>query len=109
MDAAGARVRADARRRAEAVSLLRLVADMAAYTARQAGNGLGPDEARRAIIEAAGELSAASEQLRHLARLASPGQRRAEAARLAGLGFGPRAIGRRLGVSERTAFRYLGR
>jgi hypothetical protein len=61
-----ARARRAAERR-EAVALLRLVAQMTAYAAEQVGNGLAPADARLAVAELAGELSAAAVRLRRIA------------------------------------------
>ena len=54
--------------RARVVDLLRIAEGIAGYAAREVGNGLGPDEARRAALEAAGDLEAAAASLRRLAR-----------------------------------------
>jgi hypothetical protein len=99
-------VRSAARRR-EAVRALRLAAVTAEYAAGQLADGLGPAEAREAALEASAELVAVAEVLRRSVRLD-----RAERARLAaqwtGLGLSGRQVADRLGVSERTVWRYLG-
>jgi DNA-directed RNA polymerase specialized sigma24 family protein len=86
--------------------VLRVAAASAEYGARQLADGLSPAEARRAAVEAAGELEATAAALRRLARLSGP-QRRAVARSLAGLGWSRREIAVRLGVSDRTVFGYL--
>jgi hypothetical protein len=46
----------EAARRRQAEAALRLAASMAMYAAGQLANGLAPEQARRAAMEAAGEL-----------------------------------------------------
>lgn len=48
---------------------------LAGYAAAGIGNGLAPEQARRAVIDAAGELEAAAVTLRRLARLDLAGRR----------------------------------
>jgi hypothetical protein len=91
-----------ARRRA--VDVLRLAAAIAEYGAGQVGNGLGPDQARRAVVDAAAELEAAAAALRRLARLdrLDPAGRRRLAAELAADGISQRQIAARLGVTKKV-------
>jgi len=103
-----ARQIASAARRREAAKLLRLVADMSAYAARETSNGLSPGEARAVIIEAAGELAQASASLRKLARPEDPAERRRLARLWAGNGVPIVEVARRLGCAERTVHRWLG-
>lgn len=91
----------EAARRREALNLLRLAAVTVDYTLRELGNGLDPEQARVAAIEAAAELSAVSEELRRLTRL-GPAERRTLARQLTSLGMTQREAAARLGVSERT-------
>ena len=99
--------------RGRAVDLLRIASAIAEYSARSLGNGLGPDEARRAALDAAGELEAAAASLRALARPGDGGSaarsagRRDEAARLTAAGWSREEIAARLGVTPETARRYL--
>jgi hypothetical protein len=67
--------------RREAASVLTITAAIAAYAAGRVSNGLGPEQARRAVVDAAAELEAAAAALRRLARL-TPADRRALAAEL---------------------------
>jgi hypothetical protein len=59
----------EADRRRQAAEVLRIVASLAAYAARQAGNGAPPEQARLAVVEAAAELDQAATRLRGLVRL----------------------------------------
>ena len=83
--------------RARVVDLLRIASGVAGYAARSLGNGLEPEEARRAALEAAADLEAAALALRALARpdpVADPARlarRRAEALELAAAGWSRRA------------------
>ena len=82
---------------------------IAGYAARSVGNGLEPEEARRAALEAAADLEAAAAALRRLARpdpVADSAARRAAALELAAAGWPARAIAERLGVNPETARRY---
>ena len=97
-------MRAAARRR-QAADLLRTTAAIADYSAGQLSNGLSPEQARRAVMETAGELAVAAAALRRLARLPAR-ERAALAAQLAALGMGTQEIADRLGVSMHTAWHY---
>ena len=66
-----------------------------------------PAEARGAAMEAAAELAVVADTLRRLTRFGA--QRRALAAKLAGLGWTRRQIAERLGVGERAVRTYLRR
>jgi DNA-binding NarL/FixJ family response regulator len=99
-----ARARRAAERR-EAVALLRLVADLAAYAGAQVGNGLAPADARAAVREVARNLDAAAIRLRWLAR-PGPTERRRMVLTLSARGLSSAAIAARTGVSERTVYRY---
>lgn len=67
-----------------------------------------PAEARGAAMEAAAELAVVADTLRRLTRF-GPAERRALAAKLAGLGWTRRQIAERLGVGERAVRTYLRR
>jgi DNA-binding CsgD family transcriptional regulator len=105
-DAVRKRAVSQDQRRREAVAALRLAEQMCGYAAGQLGNGLGPDEARAAALEAAAELAELASVLRRLTRL-SPAERRRRAVQLAGLGMPKREVAIRLGVSERAVWYYL--
>ena len=104
--------------RARVVDLLRIAEGICGYSAREIGNGLSPEAARRAAREAAGDLEAAASALRRLARpdpvapVAGPARqdeaarRRAVALELAAAGWPRRAIAERLGVTAETVRRY---
>jgi hypothetical protein len=95
----------EAARRREAAEVLRVVAAISGYASAQLGNGLGPEEARQAVAEVAGELAVVAGRLRRLARV--PARERAAQARLlAGLGVGTQEIADRLGVCAHTAWNY---
>jgi hypothetical protein len=94
---------AAARRRA--ADLLRVTNATLAYAAEQLSNGIGPEEARMVGLEVSEELCAVARALRRLTRLSAP-ERKAEAARLRGLGFGTQQIADRLGVSMHSAWNY---
>jgi DNA-binding CsgD family transcriptional regulator len=96
----------DADRRRQAADELRLAASLAEYAAGQIGNGLTPGQARRAAVEAAGELEAAAAAVRRLARLRLA-ERRAVAKLLAAQGMSRVEIARRLGVSDRAVYYYV--
>jgi DNA-directed RNA polymerase specialized sigma24 family protein len=102
-----ARARRAAERR-EAVALLRLIADLAAYGAAQVGNGLAPGDARAAVGELAGELADAAVRLRRMAR-PGPAERQLVARLMFGRGLSGAQVAARIGVSEKTAYRYLAR
>jgi Homeodomain-like domain-containing protein len=91
-----------ARRRA--VDVLTIASAIADYGARSIGNGLGPDEARRAAVEVAVELEHVAATLRRLARTdrLDPAGRRALAAELAADGISQRQIAARLGVTKKV-------
>ena len=92
-----------ARRRA--VDTLTIASALAAYAAGQIGNGLSPEEARRAAVDAAAELENLAGNLRRLARTAprlDPAGRRALAVDLAASGLSQRAIAARLGVTKKV-------
>jgi hypothetical protein len=97
-------------RRREAAHLLRITEATCRYAASQieVGNGRSPVEARAAALEAAHELVSVAEMLRRAVRLSRP-ERRALAAQLVNAGYlSRRQVADRLGVSERTVWRYLG-
>lgn len=96
-------------RRRETVTVLRLAGSIAAYASAQVGNGLSPERARMAVLDAAGELELIAAELRRLAGQRPGEQRAALAAQLAEAGMGRRQIAARLGVSERTVQDYLRR
>lgn len=95
-----------ARRRA--VDMLRLAESIAGYAAAQLANGLSPEQARRAALDAAGELDAVAGNLRRLAvaRL-DVAERRALAAELAASGMSARQIAGQIGVAPSTVWDYL--
>ena len=106
--------------RARVVDLLRIAEGIAGYAARSLGNGLEPEAARRAALEAAAELEAAASALRRLARpnpvapVADSAARQDEAARrravaleLVASGWSRRAIAERVGVTPETVRRYV--
>jgi hypothetical protein len=92
--------------RREAVDVLTIAAAVAGYAAGQVGDGLGPVEARRAVVEAAAELEAAASSLRRLARLdpLDRPERRRLVAGLAASGMSQRAIAGAVGVDKRTVW-----
>jgi hypothetical protein len=98
-----ARARRAAERR-EAVALLRLVADLAAYGATQVGNGLAPAEARAAIGELAGELAETAARLRRMARPLEAAERRRMVRLLTGHGLSGAAVAARVGLSEKSVY-----
>jgi hypothetical protein len=98
---------AEAARRREAVTELRVAEATIAYTAAQLSNGLSPEQAREAMVELAGELAVLAGALRHLARL-SPAERVALARLWTGQGQSRVEVARRLGCSERTVWRWTG-
>jgi len=99
-----ARARRAAERR-EAVTLLKLVADLASYASAQVGNGLAPADAMIAVREVAGELDAAAVRLRRIAR---PGlaERRTIVRLLFAQGLSGAQIAARVGLSEKSVYRY---
>ena len=86
--------------------MLRLAALAAGYAAGQVSDGLGPAEAQCAVRQAAETLAEVVVELRRLAPL-EPGERRAAAAEMAGLGIPRREISSRLGITESTVRKYL--
>ena len=97
----------EASRRRDAVARLRLGSAVCDYTARQISNGLTPEQAQEAAIEAAAELAGLVLALRRLTALGGPAERRRQARRLHGLGMSGRQIASALGVSERVTYLYL--
>ena len=93
-------------RRRRAVAELLLAEAMCGHAARQMGNGLGPEQARLAALEMAGELTAVAAVLRRAAWL-GVAERRALAVELRGLGLPVKAIADRLGVSDRSVRNYV--
>jgi hypothetical protein len=107
-DAARMRAVAQARRRREAITALRVGEAACSYAAGQLGNELGPDEARAAAMEAAAELVAVAEVLRRSVR-PTRFERQWMARQWHARGrLSARQVADRLGVSERTVWRYLG-
>jgi hypothetical protein len=100
-----ARARAAGRRR-QAVEELRLAEAVSGYAAGQVANGLAPEEARRAVVEAAAELELIAIGLRRLARLGVE-ERRALARMLHDCGLTQQRVAVLVGVSERTARYYV--
>ena len=96
----------EAARRREAVTMLRITEATCRYAAVQLGNGAGRDEARETALFVAGELTVVAEALRRLTRL-RPDERRALARQLDGRGCPRRQIADRLGISERSVWRYV--
>ena len=86
--------------------MLRVTEATTRYAAERLGNGIGRGEARMVALEMAGELEVTAEALRRLTRL-RPDERRMVARMLAGRGWSRRQIVARLGISERTAWRYV--
>jgi len=99
-----ARKRRAAERR-EAVALLKLVADLASYSAGQVGNGLAPADALAAVREVAAELDAAAARLRRIAR-PGPAERRTVVRLLFAQGMSGAQIAARVGLSEKSVYRY---
>lgn len=97
-------VRQAARR--QAVDVLRIAGATAEYASRVIANGLSPEQARRAALDAAGELELIAGTLRRLARLTPP-ERRQLAVELAADGMSHREIARRIDVSKRRTWDYL--
>jgi len=95
---------AEARR--QAVASLRLAQAVAGYAADQVADGLGPEEARAAVLDASEELARLAVLLW---RLASPWPVDGEAlaVELAASGVPRWEIAMRLGVSARTVRGYL--
>lgn len=95
-----------AARRAEAVALLNIAGGTIGYCVTRLSDGLSPEQARVAAVEAAAELEAVAAALYRLTRLA-PADRRAQAVLLTGAGMTRREVAVRLGVCERTVRYYL--
>ncbi len=94
--------------RRESVTLLRVVSATAAYAAGQLANGLSPQQARVAALEAAAEMEQAASVLRALtlARL-TPAERRRLAVQLVASGTSQREAARQVDVSPRRVWDYL--
>ncbi len=92
--------------RRQAVASLRLAQAVAGYAADQVADGLGPEDARAAVLDASEELARLAVLLW---RLASPWpvDREALAVELAASGVPRWEIAMRLGVSPRTVRGYL--
>ena len=97
---------AEAGRRRQAVATLRLAEAVARYAASRVADGIGPEEARLAVWDAAGELDELAVLLRRLAGARAPG-RRVAAVELASAGMPRQEIAVRLGVSPRSVRGYL--
>jgi hypothetical protein len=102
-----ARARRASERR-EAAALMRLVAQMANYGAREVSNGLTPADARAAIGELAAELDAAAVRLRRIAR-PGPAERRMVIRLLFAQGMSGAQVAARVGLSEKSVYRYRAR
>ena len=90
--------------------MLRVGESMCGYAAASIGNGLSPDDARRAALDVAAELAELAAALRRLTRLdLDAAQRRALAVELAASGLSQRQIGEQLGVSKKTVWADLRR
>jgi DNA-binding NarL/FixJ family response regulator len=98
----------DAARR-QAVDTLRIGESMCAYAAGQLADGLSPEQARQAALDAAAELADLAGALRRLTRLdLDRAQRRALAVELAASGMSQSQIAEQLGVSKKTIWTDLG-
>jgi hypothetical protein len=97
---------AERARRRQAAAVLRVTADVAAYTSMILLNGAGPQEARAAMADVAAELEMTARMLRRAARL-SPQARRRLAGELHESGMTVAEVAARLGVAPRTAAYYL--
>lgn len=93
--------------RRQAVDTLNIVSAIAGYTAVAVADGLSPEAARLAVVDAAAELELAASALRRLARPEPSADRRAVARELDALGWSRQDIAERLGVNLETARRYL--
>ena len=87
--------------------MLRISASTCSYASTQLADGIGPAEAREVALFTAGELVVMAEALRKLTR-PTLAERKALARELTGLGWPARRVADRLGVHERTVWRYLG-
>ena len=96
--------------RRQAADTLRIAAASAEYASRAVADGLSPEAARQAALDAAAELEVIAGTLRRLTRprpdLDAAG-RRALAVALAGRGLSQRQIAARVGRSERRVWDYL--
>jgi hypothetical protein len=99
-------MRETARRRRQAIDLLRTTEAMLSYSATQIGNGLSPEQARQAVVETAAELAEVVVSLRRLARVGSR-ERRELAGELHAAGLTVAETAARLGVAPRTVAYYL--
>jgi hypothetical protein len=95
----------EAARRRRAADLLRVTDATVSYAIVQLSNGITAEQARQVGLEVAEELAEVARVLRRLTRL-SARERRAEAARLRGVGYGTQQIADRLGVSMHSAWNY---
>ncbi len=96
----------EAGHRRQAVATLRLAEAVARYAAARVADGIGPEEARCAVWDAAGELDELAGLLRRLAGARAPG-RRAAAGELASAGLPRQEIADRLRVSRSAVRGYL--
>ena len=91
--------------RRQAVDTLNIASAIAGYAAGAVADGLSPEAARRAVVDAAAELELAASRLRRLAgrpRAPDTGARRAVAAELAAAGVPAAQVAVRLGVHPST-------
>ena len=96
-------------RRENVALLLQITSSTCLYASGQLSNGVGPDEARRVVLETSAELALLAVRLQRLAS-PDPATRRAQAWRLAADGTtSTREIAERLGVNERTVRKWLHR
>lgn len=79
---------------------------MCGYGAGQLADGLTPQQARLAALEAAGELEDVAASLRRLTRLRAD-ERRRLAVQLAALGLPTREIAQQLGITDRAVRNYV--
>jgi DNA-directed RNA polymerase specialized sigma24 family protein len=93
-------------RRREAVGVLVVAQSTVGYAITQLSDGLSPEQAREAAIDAAAELEAVAAALFRLARM-GPADRARLARLLVGSGMTRREAAVRLGVCERTIRYYL--
>jgi DNA-binding CsgD family transcriptional regulator len=100
----GTLTREAARRRS--VHVLKVAEAIARYGSEQINNGLGPEQARRAALDAANGLEQIAGELRRLTRTAriDLAGRRALTVELSADGLSQRAIAARLGVSKKTVY-----
>lgn len=96
--------------RRSAVDVLRVASAITAYASRELANGLSPEQARVATMEAARELQLVAGKLMALARVRpglDPAGRRALAVELAAAGLSQRQIAEQVGRSPRQVRDYL--